>query len=386
MKVVIAIDSFKGSLSTFQVGNAVAEGIKRVYPNAEITVSPLADGGEGTVDALTAMGGKLIRIPVTGPMGKMVYATYGIMENHGTAVIEMSAAAGITLVSENERNPLNTTTYGVGELILDAVSKGCRNFIIGIGGSATNDGGIGMLQALGFSFLDEKGQEVPFGAKGLERIQKISAEHCHPLLKECAFYIACDVKNPLCGENGCSNVYGPQKGADKEMISKMDTWLTRYAEKTKDFFPKADPEHPGVGAAGGMGFAFMAYLGANLAPGIDLVMKRTNLEEQIKSADIVITGEGRLDGQTSMGKAPVGVAKLAKKHRKPVIAFSGAVTPEARKCNKHGIDAYFPVLRTVCTLTEAMDIENAYKNTADTAEQVFRLIRMQNEQLSSRNG
>ncbi len=372
MKIVIAIDSFKGSLSSLQAGEAAAEGIKRVYPNAEIELFPMADGGEGTVDALTSAGGTLQKIKVTGPLGRPVEAAYGILEGN-RAVMEMSAAAGITLIGPEERNPLETTTFGVGEMIRDAIQKGCRSFLIGIGGSATNDGGLGMLQALGFEFLDEEGTPLPLGGKGLEKLAKISAEKALPALKDCVFRIACDVKNPLCGEQSCSAVYGPQKGATPEMIQKMDGWLKKYAALTKEWNPAADENFPGAGAAGGMGFAFLAYLQGELTPGVDLVMQELKLEEAIRNADLAVTGEGRLDGQSYMGKAPVGVAKLAKKYQKPVIAFSGCATPEARICNQHGIDAFFPVLRTPCSLEEAMDLENAKNNMTDTAEQVFRL-------------
>ena len=288
----------------------------------------------------------------------------------------MSAAAGITLIEESERNPMNTTTFGVGEMILDAISKGCRKFVIGIGGSATNDGGIGMLQALGFEFLDKNGKQVLLGAKGLKDIAVIRTENAVKELKECYFCVACDVKNILCGENGCSAIYGPQKGATPEMIKDMDLWLEKYAQLTKKVIPASDANIPGTGAAGGLGFAFMSYLDATLESGIELVMKETELEIYIKDADIVVTGEGRLDGQSYMGKAPVGVAKLGKKYNKPVIAFSGCVTEDAIACNEHGIDAFFPIVRKPCTLDEAMNIDNAYKNLKDTAYQVFRLIKI----------
>ncbi len=375
MKVVIAIDSFKGSLTTFQAGNAIRDGILRVYPDADIFVSPIADGGEGTVEALTHLGGKKIKKEVCGPLGNKVVAEYGIMQDGKTAVIEMSAAAGITLVPEAMRNPMHTTTFGVGELILDAISFGCRKFIVGIGGSATNDCGVGMLQALGFNFLDSNDAAVPFGAEGVEKICSIHTERVNPELKECEFCVACDVKNPLCGVNGCSAVYGPQKGTDSEMAKKMDVWLSDFGKLTQKYFPQADPTYPGAGAAGGMGFAFMAYLNGKLMPGIELVMKNTNLENVIKGCDIVITGEGKLDVQSCMGKAPIGVARLAKKYNKPVVAFSGIVTSEATACNKHGIDAFFPIIRTVSTAEEAMDVKNATKNASDTAEQAFRLIK-----------
>lgn len=375
-KVVIAIDSFKGSLNTFQAGKAIEEGIIKVYKDAEITVSPIADGGEGTVEAIiSAAKGEMTEVTVLNPIGAKIQASYGVIPKTKTAIIEMSAAAGITLIDEKERNPLNTTTYGVGEMILDAISKGCRKFIIGIGGSATNDGGIGMLQALGFEFLDCRGNQVAFGAKGIKDIVEIRAHNAAKELKECSFCVACDVTNVLCGENGCSAIYGPQKGATPSMIKDMDTWLGNYAALTKKVFPASDLNFPGTGAAGGLGFAFLSYLDATLRSGIDLVIKETELEKYIKEADVVITGEGRLDGQSNMGKAPIGVARLAKKYNKPVIAFSGCVTDDAAVCNQYGIDAFFPILRTPCSLEEAMDCDNAYTNLRNTAEQVFRLIK-----------
>ena len=374
MNIVIATDSFKGSLSTIEGGKAIAEGIKRVYKDAKITIRPLADGGEGTVDSMASENGYLQTTLAHNPLGKIIECNYAIRPESNTAIIEMSAAAGITLIDKEQLNPLNTTTYGVGEIIKDAILKGCRNFIIGIGGSATNDGGVGMLQALGFEFKDDEDKDVPFGAKGLEKLHKISASNTLPQLKECTFRIACDVKNPLCENDGCSYIYGPQKGATPKMVEDMDKWLKKYAEKTMEINPKANPETPGSGAAGGMGYAFLSYLNGSLEPGIDLIIKETKLEDYIKNADIVITGEGRLDGQSHMGKAPVGVAKLAKKYKKPVIAFSGCVTDDAKICNQHGIDAFFPIIKGPCSLTDAMDSKNAYKNMTDKAEQVFRLI------------
>ena len=375
MKIVTAIDSFKGSLSTISTGNAAAEGIKCVYPDAEIIIRPLADGGEGTVRALICEDtNHLHTVTVHNPLGEPVAAEYGITED-GTAVIEMAAAAGITLINENERNPLNTTTFGVGEIIKDAISKNCRNFIIGIGGSATNDGGLGMLQALGFDFLDENGNSVCFGAKGLEKLASVSAANALPELANCHFHVACDVKNTLCGSEGCSAVFGPQKGATPQMVAQMDLWLQKFADLTHKFTGKDYSKYPGAGAAGGLGFALISYLNASLEPGIDLIIRETRLEEYIKNADIVITGEGRLDDQTCMGKAPVGVADIAKKYDIPVIAFSGCVTDGARLCNEHGIDAFFPILRTPCTLKAAMDCDNAYANMKNSVEQVFRLIK-----------
>lgn len=376
MKVAVSVDSFKGSLNTFQSAKAIGEGIKEVYENAEVFACPIADGGEGTVDAIiSATNGEMVKVLVRNPLGNVIESSYGVIPETKTAVMEMSAAAGITLINEKERNPLNTTTYGVGEMILDAISRGSRNFVIGIGGSATNDGGVGMLQALGFEFLDKDGEPVGMGGKVLKDIAEIRIQNAHPKLTECKFLIACDVKNVLCGDNGCSNIYGPQKGATPEMIKDMDSWLKNYAELTKKVLPDSDENIPGTGAAGGLGFAFLSYLNGELKSGVDLVIEETNLEKYIKDADIVITGEGRLDGQSYMGKAPIGVAKLAKKYDKPVIAFSGCVTEDANLCNEHGIDAFFPIVRTPCSLEDAMDVDNAYKNLKNTVIQVFRLIK-----------
>ena len=375
MNIVIAIDSFKGSMTSMEAGKSAAEGIRRVYPDAQIQVRPLADGGEGTVEALTAgLGGKLVTIPVTGPAGLLVDCPYGIVEETKTAIIEMSGAAGITQVTEAQRNPLHTTTYGVGEVIKDAIHKGCRRFIVGIGGSATNDGGLGMLQALGFDMLDASGQPVSMFGKGLADLAQISTDHAFPELADCTFRIACDVTNPLCGEHGCSAVFGPQKGATPEIVQQMDGWLSAYAALAKNSFPKANPNHAGAGAAGGLGFAFLTFFNATLESGVKIVLEETRLSDYVKDADIVLTGEGRLDGQTVMGKAPIGVAQTAKEHGCTVLGFSGSVAKDASACNEKGIDAFFPILRGVSTLEEAMDTEKARQNMADTVEQVFRTI------------
>ena len=374
MKVVVAVDSLKGSLSSLEAGNAISEGIRKVYPEAHVEVRPLADGGEGTVEALAlGMNGKLETVTVTGPLGKPVDAVYGVLDT--TAIIEMSAAAGITLVEEQERNPLKTTTYGVGEIIKDAIKKGCRHFIVGIGGSATNDGGIGMLQALGYGILDKEGKQVPFGAQGLSEIDKITDEYVIPELKECTFRVACDVTNTLCGEQGASAIFGPQKGATPTMIMQMDKWLAYYAALSKEKYPHANMNQAGTGAAGGLGFAFLTYTNAVLESGIKIVLEETKLEEYVTAADIVVTGEGRLDGQTAMGKAPIGVAEIAKKYNKRVYALSGCVTEDAGLCNEHGIDAFFPILRSVVPWAEAMDKDNARENMVAPTEQVFRLIK-----------
>lgn len=377
MKVTVAIDSLKGSLSSLEAGEAIKKGILRVYEDAEVAVRPLADGGEGTTEALTlGMGGELRSIRVTGPAGEQQEASYGIIRESGTAILEMAAAAGITQVEGEKKNPLYTTTYGVGEMIKDAVKQGCRRFIVGIGGSATNDGGIGMLQALGFGLNNAEGRPVSFGAIGLSELKSIDTDAVLPELSECQFKIACDVTNPLCGPQGCSAVFGPQKGATEEMIRDMDGWLGAYSELVMKSFPNANPETPGTGAAGGLGFAFLSFMNAELRPGIKIVLEETGLEEYISGSDIVVTGEGRLDSQTVMGKAPSGVAEIAGKYGLPVLAFSGAVTRDAVACNAGGIAAFFPILRTVCTLEEAMDKDNAAENMADSVEQAFRLIRV----------
>ena len=375
MRAVIAIDSLKGSLSSIEAGQAIAEGIRKADAKADVVIRPLADGGEGTVEALVCgMNGTLQHVKVTGPLGESVVCEYGIIAETKTAVIEMSGAAGITLVPDAKKNPLYTTTYGVGEVIRDAIEKGCRRFIVGIGGSATNDGGIGMLQALGYGFLNKDGQQVPFGAIGLKELETITDTYVLPELAECEFKIACDVTNPLCGENGCSAVYGLQKGANPSMIMEMDKWLRYYAALAREKFPKANPNESGTGAAGGLGFAFLTFTNAVLESGIKIVLEETKLESYVKGADVVVTGEGRLDFQTAMGKAPVGVAGLAKKFDIPVLAFAGSVTKDATECNKNGIDAFFPILRGISTLEEAMKPENAKQNLTDTAEQAFRLF------------
>lgn len=381
MNVTIAIDSFKGSLSSMEAGLAAAEGVKRAIPNATCTVRPLADGGEGTVDALVAgLGGELRHVTVTGPAGKPVTAKYGLV---GTmAVMEMAEASGITLVSGAERNALVTTTYGVGEMILDAVKAGAKTFVIGIGGSATNDAGAGMLQALGWRLLDADGQDVPRGGAALSQVAKIlpPASHLPPptsnlqpptstLTSNLTFRIACDVKNPLCGPQGASAVYGPQKGATPEGVKTLDAALAHFASVAGD-----PATNPGDGAAGGLGFAFRRFLQADLVPGVDLILGETKLADHVKDADVVITGEGRLDGQTVMGKAPIGVARLAKNFGKTVLAFSGCVGDGVEAVNAAGIDAFFPILRKITTLDEALEKSTAAANLSATVEQAFRVL------------
>lgn len=375
MKVVIAIDSLKGSLSSMEAGTAIKDGILAAKPDAEVIVKPLADGGEGTTDALIeGMNGERIDLTVTGPMHTPVDAYYGYLKDTNTAVMEMASAAGITLVPDSEKNPLLATSYGVGEMINDAIQRDCRNFIIGIGGSVTNDGGIGMLKALGVRFLDENGEDAGEGGQALAKIARIDVSGMNPLLKECHIQVACDVNNPLCGENGSTYVYGPQKGVTEDMKKTLDEAMAHFARVTSETLENDYMNTPGAGAAGGLGYAFLAYTGAALTPGIELILDAVGLEEELSGADVVVTGEGRLDFQTAMGKAPVGVARLAKKYNAKVIAFAGSVTKEATACNKEGIDAFFPILRSVCTLAEAMDPVAARNNMTATVEQVFRLL------------
>ena len=400
MKIVIAIDSFKGSMSSMEAGNAAKAGILRACgEEAVIAVKPLADGGEWTTEALVeGLGGEYVSVRVTGPLGEKTNARYGILGDGRTAVMEMAEASGIILVKREELDPLKATTYGVGEMILDAVKRGCREFMIGIGGSATSEGGIGMLQALGYEIKDADGQPVGPGLQDMGRIASISGEHVPEELKECHFSIACDVKNPLCGENGAVYVYGPQKGVREEEKPIFDDKMKHFADKTKEYLLRtsghassgetgeASPikasctDHrwaEGAGAAGGLGFAFLSYLpNVELKSGIDIVLDAVGLEEEVKDADIVITGEGRLDSQTAMGKVPVGVARLAKRYGAKVLAFAGGVTKDAGECNAAGIDAFFPIVRGVTTLDEAMVPENAKENMALSVEQVFRAILM----------
>lgn len=434
-KILVAVDSFKGSMTSLGAGNAIEKGIKSILPDAEIRVRPVADGGEGTTDALIygRDGVSRERCYVTGPLGDRITAEYTIYNaaDGRTAVMEMAAAAGLPLVPENRRDPMHTTTYGVGEMINDAVSKGCERFIIGIGGSATNDGGIGMLQALGFSCLDVNGHEVPYGAEGLgvlERIvipgkmlvRKNSSELAvadpvdTPIvgtaaisgagavdescvddddfayrLSRCTFSIACDVTNPLVGELGCSRVFAPQKGADAETVEIMDGYMKNYADVVeRSAEGKSDRNTPGAGAAGGLGYAFLMFLGGKLMPGIDIVLSEIGLEADVEWADTVITGEGRIDAQTMMGKTPLGVAKLAKKHGKYVIAIGGCLGDGAENCVKEGLFNECYAVNNVLGIDDsdseqvrtAMKPENAAANLTTCAAKITEL----KEQMSAR--
>ena len=368
MKIIVAIDSLKGSLTSLEAGAAARRGIESVS-NHQVKVYPLADGGEGTCQAIIAgLGGGLKSVEVTNPLGGKVAAQFGEVLDKKLAVIEMANAAGLPLVPENKRNPLNTTTYGVGELIRIAIGDGCRDFVIGIGGSATNDCGLGMLTALGYEF---SGGGI-YG-RDLEKITAIDDSNVLPELKECTFRIACDVTNPLTGANGCSAVYGPQKGATPEIVETMDAWIKSFGELSSDFLKLDKESVPGDGAAGGLGFAFRAYLRGELLPGVDLVLDALNIADDLKAADVLITGEGRLDSQTAQGKAPSGVAKLAKKLNPNIITI-GLGGSVADISDDAGLDAAFAILREPMTLADAMQKEIASKNISETTAQIIRLI------------
>ncbi|MHA6482703.1 glycerate kinase family protein [Paenibacillus sp. strain BS8-2] len=375
MKVVIAIDSFKGSISSVEGSKEIAAGIAAVSSTVDTVILPLADGGEGTTEALVhATNGSFRTVQVTGPLGTPVQAVYGILGDEQTAVIEVAAACGLPLVPAELRNPLETTTFGVGELILDAMNQGCRDFVIGLGGSSTVDAGVGMLQALGFIFLDEHGQAVGHGGAALQSIRKLDKSKVSAELSNCNFKIACDVNNPLYGSMGAAYVFGPQKGATPEMVSVLDAGLAGFAGLVEREYGKDMQVIPGAGAAGGLGGAFAVFLNGHMESGIHLVLESIKAEEHILGADLVITGEGRLDGQTSMGKAPVGVAQLAAKHNIPAIALAGGITPEASALNKCGITSYFPIISGPMLVEQAMEPEVTRTNLRRTAEQLFRLI------------
>ena len=373
--MLIAIDSFKGSISSVEGSKAIASGIKDVYPDAEIVTLPLADGGEGTVKTVVqATRGKLVNKEVTGPLGEKTIAAYGILADGNTAVIEVAEACGLPLVPLEKRNPLCTTTFGVGELILDAARQGCRNFVVGLGGSATNDGGIGMLQALGYRFLDSRGASISLGAKELAHIVKIDSSQVNPLLQQCSFRVACDVNNPLYGPDGASHIFGPQKGATPEMVEELDRGLKQLAEVVSAELGMDIQNIAGAGAAGGLGAAFSGFLNAKLESGVDLVLDMLEMEKHIVGANLVITGEGRIDGQTSMGKAPMGVARIAQSRHIPVIALAGSVVEETKGLHSLGIASIFPILSSPMTLEQAMDSTATFENLRRTTNQIFRLL------------
>ena len=370
MRILIATDSFKGCLSSKDAGEAIGRGILKADPGTEVKVVPISDGGEGLTQSLKQLCSAWVEKEVTGPEFKKVTATYGINKDNKLAVIEMAAVAGLTLV-KGKKDPKRATTYGVGELIKDAIEKGVRSFIIGIGGSATNDGGVGMLAALGYRFLDKNGAEILPTPLGIKELADIDITGAHPDLKQCEFTVACDVDIPLCGENGCSKIFAPQKGAGPKDIADMDLWLLHYAELTQKVMKDANPNYPGSGAAGGMGYALKSYLDATLKPGIDIVISALGLEKEISDADIIITGEGKIDSQTARGKVVSGISHIAKKYGKRVMAFCGAtdVTPDAA-----GVDEIYAVTPEDMPLEVAMQPDIAAKNIEEAAERLFKKL------------
>lgn len=378
MKVVIAIDSLKNSLTSVEAGRAVEAGVRKAYgaQPVQIVVKPLADGGEGTVEALVeGMNGELRHAVVQGPLGDAVSCAYGYLPDTGTAVIEMAGTAGLGLVPEEKRNPLYTTTYGVGQVMAEAIKGGIRRFIIGLGGSATSDCGVGMLQALGYVFRDKDGRVVGTGGLAVGDIAAVDDSQVLPALKECTFDVACDVTNPLYGTLGAAAVFGPQKGASPADVKALDQASRSFAAVTEAYLGEDYSQASGAGAAGGMGFAVLAYLKGSLRSGIQIVLDSIRLADVVADADYVITGEGRLDAQTAMGKAPIGVAKLAKQYGAKVIALAGCTTEDAGECNRQGIDAFFSIVDKAMPLQEAMDRDTAMGNMTRTAQQVFNLIR-----------
>ncbi len=373
MKIVVAPDSFKGSVTALQAANAIEQGLRRVFPDADIDKIPMADGGEGTVQSLVdATGGNIQTQRVLGPLGNEVDAQFGILADEETAVIEMASASGLTLVATDKRNPLLTTTYGTGQLIRTALEKGCRKLIIGIGGSATNDGGAGMAEALGVQFLKSDGNPIARGGGGLGELDSIDNTNIHPAIAETATIVACDVNNPLTGPDGASHVYGPQKGATPEMVTTLDAHLEHYGNVLKQTLRQSYNDIPGAGAAGGLGAGLMAFLNAKLQLGVDIMIDAVNLKDRMKGASLVFTGEGQLDFQTAFGKTPVGVAKVAKEHNIPVIAIAGGIGDGAEAVYNAGIDAMLGIVQAPMSLEDA--VEDALQLITDTAEQAARLI------------
>ena len=376
--IVVAIDSFKGSLSSWEAGRTAREAVQAVFPEAEVDVFPLADGGEGTVDALAdGLQGTIVPVVVTGPLNTPVNSRYGCVPDDKLAIIEMADAAGLPLVPVEKRNPLHTTTYGLGELILQALDDGCRDFIIGIGGSATNDCGLGMLTALGWKFLKADGKPAGICGGNLAEVAAIDGSGGDARLKECRFRIACDVKNPLYGSQGCSAVFGPQKGATPEIVKVMDEAIHHFADLAEKELRTLGATVPGAGAAGGLGFAFRTFLGGELTPGTELCLETIGIRQALEKADLLLTGEGRLDRQTAMGKGPAGVAQLAHKLNDKIktVAVCGCALPDAEQVNRHGIDAYFPILHMPMTAQEAMEEKTTRLNLKQTVTQVMQLLK-----------
>lgn len=375
MKIVIASDSFKGSLSSIQAGTAIKKAAEKVFDNAEIIVSPLADGGEGTAEALLeGLGGRIIKCDVKNPLGDTIEAQY-VLTDDNTAIIDIAAAAGLTLVDEDRRNPLEASTYGVGQMIDNAIRRGVRKYIIGLGGSATIDGGIGMLEALGLKFYNRFGDRIKdIKGKDVADIKHIDFSEGNRYIPECNFSVACDVENVLCGPNGAAEVFGAQKGADEKAIKLLDTALSDLADTVKMNFHKDTKNIKGAGAAGGLGWAFVTFLGGELKKGTEIVAEAIKLREKLEGADIFVTGEGKTDSQSVMGKAPVSAAKIAKEAGALTIAFCAVTGDGADEVNEAGIDAFFPIVRKICSEEYLMQTENATLALEQSAEQVFKLI------------
>lgn len=373
---VIAPDSFKESLSAKEACLALASGVKKVFPDAEIMNVPMADGGEGTVDALIdALNGKKVEVEVTGPLGnEKVKAYFGYMEDTKTAVMEMAKASGIGLLAPEKRNPLLTSTYGTGEMMAAALDLGAEKIIIGIGGSVTNDGGAGMAQALGVKFFDEKGAELPLGGGALGDLATLDLKNLDSRLAKTQITVASDVTNPLVGPHGASHVFGPQKGATPEMVAQLDANLAHYAQVIKRNLGKDLANYPGAGAAGGLGAGLLAFTGAELKPGIEIVVEITGLAEKIKKADYVFTGEGGMDFQTKFGKAPYGVAKVAQSFQKPVFAFAGYIGKDVEVLYDEGMTAIFGILSKAQSLEEAL--ATGAENLSRTSENVCRVLKL----------
>jgi glycerate 2-kinase len=372
MKIVIAPDSFKGSLTALEVAESIEKGIKNIDKSIETVIIPMADGGEGTVQSLIdASGGKIITVSVQDPLCRTINSFYGIMGDGVTAVIEMAAASGLPLLTNEEKNPLLTSTFGTGELIKDALDRGCENFIIGLGGSATNDGGCGMAQALGVKFFDKNQQELLMSGGQLSKIDTIDFSSIDQRIKNAHFVAACDVENPLCDQNGASVVYGKQKGASDADLIVLDNGLNHFAYIISNQLNKHIKDIPGAGAAGGMGAGVMIFLNASLLPGIDIVTTATNLAYKMEGADLVITGEGRIDFQTAYGKTPFGVAKVAKEKNIPLIAFSGSLGDGYQTLYEKGFDGIFSIINKPMSLQEAID--NAAMLLENTSENIIRL-------------
>ena len=375
MNILIAPDSFKDSLSAMEVCNNIEKGIIRVFPQAKIKKIPLADGGEGTVDALVqATNGKKIQATVHDPLFRKITATYGILGDEKTAVIEMAAASGIELLNEMERNPWITSTLGTGELMKDALDKGCRKFIVGIGGSATNDGGTGMAVALGARFIDTSGNEMAGTGENLGKINKIDLNNLDSRINECSISVACDVTNPLYGQQGAACVYSPQKGADTKMVKKLDQNLQHFGQLIEKQLRKKVSLMPGAGAAGGLGAGLHAFLNATLEPGFKIIKNTLNLDDIMPWADVIITGEGKIDNQTRFGKTPHGVAMVAKQKKIPVIALAGTLGDGYEELYKHHFHAIFSILDKPMQLNEAL--ENAPKLLEQTTETIMRMFNL----------